>query len=210
MTKSERNRLLVLGAILSVTGSYAYFATRGGSGSSTAGASIGSYSPIAVENPSLRMDLLDAARKAQYVGTERNIFSEIAPPPPPTKEDIAKADAERQRQVDIQAKLPPPPPPPVQVGLKFYGYTDDPATGNRRAFFTNGDDIFIAGIGDTLQNRLRVIHIGNDSVELEEISSERRAFVTIEPDATGAQGGGPGQGFATPGPGPGISGPGAL
>jgi hypothetical protein len=71
----------------------------------------------------------------------------------------------------------------VQVNLKFYGYVDDPRTGNRRAFFTNGDDIFIAGIGDTLENRLRVVRIGNDSVELEEISSQRHTTLAIEPDA---------------------------
>jgi hypothetical protein len=72
---------------------------------------------------------------------------------------------------------------PVQVNLKFYGFVDDAHTGARRAFFTNGEDIFIAGIGDTLENRLRVTRIGNDTVELMEISSSRRTTLPIEQDA---------------------------
>jgi hypothetical protein len=71
----------------------------------------------------------------------------------------------------------------VQVDVKFYGYIDDPRTGARRAFFTNGEDIFIAGIGDMLENRLRVTKIGNDTVELMEVSSSRRTTIPIEQDA---------------------------
>jgi len=185
MTKPERTRLTVLLVILAVSGTYAYFELRGGSGAPAASASIGSYKAIDVENPSLRLDLLEGAHKVEYQGTHRNIFSEIAPPPEPTPAEV-KAQQEAQRIA--AANRPPAPPPPVQVNLKFYGYTDDPKTGNRRAFFTNGDDIFIVGIGDTLENRLRVVRIGNDSVDLEEMSTLRHAIVPIEPDANGAGG----------------------
>jgi hypothetical protein len=81
--------------------------------------------------------------------------------------------------------MPPQPiqPPPVQVDVKFYGYIDDSRTGARRAFFTDGENIYIAGIGDMLENRLRVTKIGNDTVELMETSSSRRTTIPIEQDA---------------------------
>ncbi len=39
------------------------------------------FRPIAVENPALRLDLLDRLKKLQYEGSHRNIFSATAPPP---------------------------------------------------------------------------------------------------------------------------------
>jgi hypothetical protein len=179
MTKPERTRLTVLLAILLVVGVISYFVTRDNSSGPALSSALGSYEPIAVENPSLRLDLLESLRKVEYTGRHRNIFSEIAPPPVLTPAEIQK----RNEAMHPQVVSGPPPVPPVQVNLKFYGYVDDPRTGNRRAFFTNGDDIFIAGIGDTLENRLRVVRIGNDSVELEEISSQRHTTLAIEPDA---------------------------
>jgi hypothetical protein len=180
MTKPERTRLTFLLVILAGAGVFAYFETRGNSAGPAQSSALGGYTPIEVENPSLRLDLLEGLRKVEYTGRHRNIFSEIAPPPVLTPAEVAKRDAEMHSAVVAG----PPPVAPVMVDLKFYGYVDDPKTGNRRAFFTNGDDVFIAGVGDTLENRLRVVHIGNDSVELEEISSQRHTTLTIEPDVT--------------------------
>jgi len=179
MTKRERTLVAVLVVLAVVSGLIYYFNTRGSSSASSVISVDGDYKPIAVENPSLRMDLLEGLRHVQYTGSHRNIFSETPPPHIPTPDEIRKANANAPPVMPA----PPPPPPPVQVNLKFYGYVDDARTGARRAFFTNGEDIFIAGIGDTLENRLRVTRIGNDTVELMEISSSRRTTVPIEQDA---------------------------
>jgi hypothetical protein len=181
MTKPERSRLTILTLILIGAGVFAFYESRDNSSGPALSSALGSYSPIEVENPSLRLDLLEGLHKVEYTGRHRNIFSEIAPPPLPTTEDIKRRNDAMNAPPVVTA---PPPPAPVQVDLKFYGYVDDPHTGNRRAFFTNGDDVFIAGVGDTLENRLRVVRIGNESVELEEISSQRHTTLTIEPDAT--------------------------
>src|ERR1700752_1010662 len=39
------------------------------------------FRPIAVENPALKLDLLERLKKLQYEGSHRNIFSPVAPPP---------------------------------------------------------------------------------------------------------------------------------
>jgi hypothetical protein len=132
------------------------------------------FTPISVDNPSLRLDKLKRIHSVAYAGRHRNIFSETLPPPPgPSPEEIAK----QHRRMGPEE---PPPPPPVSVDLKFYGYASDKSSGAKRAFFTNGEDVYIASEGDTLENKFRLLHIGNDSVEVEEISSGRRAVVMIE------------------------------
>lgn len=129
------------------------------------------FTPITVDNPSLHLDKLKKIHSVEYAGRHRNIFSEA---PPPVETAAAKPPKK------FVGPMPEPPPPPVSVDLKFYGYASDRATGSKKAFFTNGDDVYIASEGDTLENKFRLLHIGNDSVEMEELSSGRRAVVMIE------------------------------
>ena len=178
MSKRERILVGILAVLVVVSGLIYYFNTRETSSASSTISVEGNYQPIAVENPSLRMDLLEGLRHVQYTGSHRNIFSETPPPHIPTQKELDEA---KRNAPPIVPQAPPIPP--VVVNLKFYGFVDDAHTGARRAFFTNGEDIIIAGVGDTLENRLRVTRIGNDTVELMEISSSRRTTVPIEQDA---------------------------
>jgi hypothetical protein len=179
MTKRERSLVGLLVVLAAVSGLIYYFNTRDTSSASAPVSVDGNYVPMTVENPSLQIDKLEALRHVEYTGSHRNIFSETPPPHVPTAKEIAAA----KQNAPPPMVQTPPPPPPVQVDVKFYGYIDDPRTGARRAFFTNGEDIFIAGIGDMLENRLRVTKIGNDTVELMEVSSSRRTTIPIEQDA---------------------------
>ncbi len=129
------------------------------------------FQPLSIEDPTLRMDLLDRIHKQEYTGTHRNIFSAAPPPPPPS---VLKRNS---------LPLPlasPPAPPPLEVPATFFGYSTNPKTGKRQAFFTNGDDVFVIDEGGTLLNRFRVLKVGNNRVDLEEISSGRRATLTLE------------------------------
>lgn len=180
MTKPERTRLMLWLGILAVLIIIAYVVNSGGSKTITGSSAIGPYEPIAVENPNLRLDLIAGSQKVEYSGRHRNIFMETAPPP--LVPAVQKPQALTPAQIAAQDPNYKPPPPPIVVNYKFYGYVDDTHGGTRRAFFTNGEEVVIAGVGDTLENRLRVVRIGNDSVELEEISSLRHTTVNIEPD----------------------------
>jgi hypothetical protein len=179
MTKRERSLVGIFVVLAIISGLIWYFNTRDTSSAASVVSVDGNYVPMTVENPSLQIDKLEALRHVEYTGSHRNIFSETPPPHIPTPEEVKRAQANAPPVMPA----PPPPPPPVQVDVKFYGYIDDPRTGARRAFFTNGEDIFIAGIGDMLENRLRVTKIGNDTVELMEVSSSRRTTIPIEQDA---------------------------
>lgn len=179
MTKRERSLVSVLVVLAIVSGIIWYFNTRDTSSAASVVSVDGNYAPMTVENPSLHLEQLEALQHVEYKGSHRNIFSETPPPHIPTPEEVKRAQANAPPVMPA----PPPPPPPVQVDVKFYGYIDDSRTGARRAFFTNGEDIFIAGVGDMLENRLRVTKIGNDTVELMEVSSSRRTTIPIEQDA---------------------------
>lgn len=129
------------------------------------------FEPLNVEDPTLRMDLLERIHKQEYAGRHRNIFSAEPLPPPPSA---------MKTNLPPPPPMPPPPPPPLEVPATFFGYSTNPQTGKRRAFFTNSDDVFVVDEGGTLLNRFRVLKIGNNSVDLEEISSGRRATLTLE------------------------------
>jgi hypothetical protein len=178
MTKTRRPFLYFLLAVLAILLVIAYYYNREGPVASVAFSPEGQYQPIAVENPSLRFDLLDRVHKVEYSGRHRNIFGYT-----PLQPEIPAVRPGTGGLGSVDGAPPiPQGPPPVFVDLKFFGYVEDPRIGLRRAFFTNGEDVFIAGIGDTLEGRLRVVRIMNDTVELEEISSGRRTTVPIEQD----------------------------
>jgi hypothetical protein len=71
--------------------------------------------------------------------------------------------------------------------MKFYGYGVVPNGTSRRAFLSEGEDIFIVAEGDILLGRFRVIHIGNDRLEFEEISTGRRNFINLDEQGAPAQ-----------------------
>jgi hypothetical protein len=135
-----------------------------------------SFVPLNVEDPALRLDMLDQLKKLEYQGSHRNIFSASAP--------IPEITAAQKATLVAAAKPPeptgPPPVPPLTVPATFFGYSTDARTGVRRAFFVEGDDVFIVGVGETLLGRFRLLQIGNSTAELEETASGRRTTLTME------------------------------
>ena len=136
-------------------------------------ASDSSFQPLNVEEPELRLDLLEKLQKLDYpAGSHRNIFSAVALPIEPTPEQTA-----RMHQYPIVNR--PPPPPPVQVPAQFFGYASMPSSPRRVAFFLNGDDVLVVQEGSVFMGRFRLDKIGNDSADVEEVSSGRHASVPM-------------------------------
>jgi hypothetical protein len=149
---------------------------------SSAGASDGqtrpgaSYRPMSVENPQIHWERLTDLQEAEDKTTGRDIFNWQlpAPPPPPPPVHIAgPGDAD-------YIAPPPPPPPPPQLPLKFFGIGTDSKGSSRRAFLTNGSEVFIVAEGETVLGHFRVIRITTVNLEFEEIGSGRRASKALE------------------------------
>ncbi len=141
-------------------------------------ASDSKFQPLNVDEPQLRIDLLEKLQKLEYSGTHRNIFSAVALPVEPTPE-------EKKRMEHQYPTVPPLPPiPPVQVPAQFFGYASMKSSPRRLAFFLNGDDVIVVQEGSVFLNRFRLDKIGNDSADVEEISSGRHATVPmVQPPA---------------------------
>jgi hypothetical protein len=133
------------------------------------------YQPMNVENPQIHWDLLADPQGSEYQTTGRDIFNWHlpAPPPPPSIHIPGPGDA------DYKPPEAPPPPPP-QLPLKFYGVSTDSKGSARRAFLTDGNDVFIVAEGDAVLGHFRIIRITNTNLEFEEIGSARRAFKPLE------------------------------
>jgi hypothetical protein len=80
------------------------------------------------------------------------------------------------------APVVPTGPPPLTVGAKYFGFVSDSKGSHRRAFFAtaNNEDVFVAGEGDTLLGRFRVVRISSTAADIEEVSSGRRTTLILE------------------------------
>jgi hypothetical protein len=130
------------------------------------------FTPLGVDNPALRLDILQRFLALEYKGVHRSIFSATLPPPP----------APPPSQRVVVAPGPPPGPPPLTVDARYFGYVSDYGGNHPRAFFatTNNEDVIIAGEGDIFMGRFRVVRLTNTTADVEEVSSGRRATLILE------------------------------
>lgn len=140
--------------------------------------------PLRIPDPELRLNRLAAMRKMDYTGNHRNIFSATAPPPPPSKADLAKKEKAAAAAAAAAAPAGPPVPAPLHVPLTFYGMAINPKTGQKLAFFTSGDHVYIASKGQTLLGQFRLLQIGRNTVEFQDANSGRMATLTMTPLVT--------------------------
>lgn len=179
---------LFAGLLILLVGAAYYFFTNRSDGTGLPGvlAADTKFQPLDVQEPALRMDLLEKIRKLEYAGSHRNIF--VAAPPPAPK---PAGQAVQSAPVFVGPR-PLPPPPPLQIPAEFFGYASQPHGGRRVAFFTSGDDVLVVGEGETFLGRFRLDRINNDSADVEEISTGRHATVPmVQPPDQGATGANP-------------------
>ena len=127
---SKRNEIYLLVGLLLVAGVVYFFSRSDAPSAKGVLASNTSFHPLNVDEPQLRLDLLEKIKKLEYSGSHRNIFTfGAAPPPPKTERQI-----EQERYAKYGPTVPPPPPP-VSVPAQLFGYASMPDSGKRVAFF---------------------------------------------------------------------------
>jgi hypothetical protein len=173
MTQKKKIVVLVVLLLLAGTIWYSFLYDRSSVSTDTVSVSE-NFQVISVENPSIHHDGLERARKTEYKGNGRDIFSSIpAPAPQPQNSNPGP------KPQDIVAKPEPlkvPPPLPV----KFFGYGSVPKGTTRLAFFTDGEDVYIVSEGEVLLNRFRILKVNNTNLDYEEISSGLRGTANLE------------------------------
>lgn len=146
-------------------------------------------------DPTLRLDLLARLQKVEVGPEQRSLFDFGAAPPPPAVAQLAKnvgpikpgllAGPHGVAPGPAAAPGPPPKPPAPPIPLKFYGFVSPQVQGPRRAFFLEGDDIFVAAEGDTIKNRYKVIRIGVNSAVVEDTANKNEQTLKLVEEAVG-------------------------
>jgi hypothetical protein len=173
---TRQTQFIILGvllAVLAVSSIYLYRTNYSAQGDTPQPVSQDArFTPLPVDNPALRLDILKRFLALEYKGVHRSIFSATLPPPPAPPPS---------KQVNVAPAIPSGPPP-LTVDAKYFGYVSDYGGSHRRAFFatTNNEDVIIAGEGDTFMGRFRVVRLTNTTADVEEVSSGRRTTLTLE------------------------------
>ena len=118
-------------------------------------------------DPTLRFDLLKSSEDVTYKGTGRDIF----------RSQPAEAPIPKPQPPDVKPG-PPVPPPPPPIDLKFYGFASR-KDGYKRIFLSKGEDIFVAKEGDIVDRRYKIVHIGQNSVDVEDVLTNNRQTLPL-------------------------------
>ena len=120
-------------------------------------------------------------------GVKRSLFDFGKPPPleapepkilPEALEELRK----KQREAAAKAakKTTGKPPPPL-INLKFYGFISGVDTKRKRAFFLDGEDIFVAAEGEIIKKgRYKIVKIGVNSAVVEDTQHDHRQTLKLE------------------------------
>jgi hypothetical protein len=114
-------------------------------------------------DPTLQLQLLAASESIQYEGSGRNIFvsqAEVVIPQP-----LAPGTSDKKDAKMFQVPAVPPPPP---IPLKFFGFASRPGE-PKKVFLIKGDDTFIAGEGEIVDRRYKVVKISPTSVDIQDV-----------------------------------------
>jgi hypothetical protein len=139
-------------------------------------------------DPKLRLDLLAKVQAVELGPAERNVFQfGVAAAPALPKEPrpiIPKTPDDIRKEQEAAAKAAGPPPPPP-IPLKYYGYTAQRVDGHKRAFFLDGDDIFVAAEGDVVKRRYKVVRIGVNSAVVEDTQLNNTQTLPLAEESAG-------------------------
>ena len=137
-------------------------------------------------DPTIRLDLLAASEDIKYEGKGRNIFKAEAESLPIPKDNPK-----------LRCKVTPDAPgcpgydpcranPTIRgcplykepIDLKFFGFANRPGE-RKRVFLSHGGDVFIAGEGETVNRRYKVLHIGVNSVDIQDVLNNNTQTIPL-------------------------------
>jgi len=126
-------------------------------------------------DPTLDLDLLKQSEEIKYAGNGRNIFVAGSVATIERPKGNGTTDVNGQ-QAGIH--MPPPLPQPPPITLKFFGFANEPGE-PKRVFLSQGEDVFIAGEGEIVNRRYRVVHIGQNAVEMEDVLTSNKQNIPL-------------------------------
>lgn len=119
-------------------------------------------------DPTLHLQQLASAEQVTYEGSGRNIFISQPDAVIPIPQGNGTTDKGKPGdKKDPPWPIPQPTPPPP-IPLKFFGFASQPGE-SRKVFLSKDTDVFIAGEGEIVDRRYKVVRISATSVEIQDL-----------------------------------------
>jgi hypothetical protein len=131
-------------------------------------ASAPAKKPLQNLDPMLNLDELASSEKIKYEGTGRNIFVAQADTEIPIALGTGATDHKKKEQEEEKIYQAPPPAPAPPIPLKFFGFASQPGE-PKKIFLVKGEDVFIAGEGEVVDRRYKVVKITTSSVDIQDV-----------------------------------------
>jgi hypothetical protein len=123
------------------------------------------------ELPRIDLARLDRPRPSSGIG-RRDLFDFAAPPPtpppPPPPRSAAPAEVETPPPVTV-----PTPPPLAPINIKYIGAFEGKKGLKVAVLMTDRREVLTGQAGEVVANRYRIVRIGLESVDVQEVGSEQ-------------------------------------
>lgn len=124
-------------------------------------------------DPTLRIAQLELTEHEVYEGSGRSIFQSYGQDQPEKSRPAPKKpESTTPAAILVSAAAPP-------IGLKFYG-TATTVGSPRKVCLAQDGDIFIGGEGDIVDRRYKILQIGSNTVEVEDLLDNKRYTLTLQ------------------------------
>ncbi|MFZ3339669.1 MAG: hypothetical protein WA609_19610 [Terriglobales bacterium] len=125
-------------------------------------------------DPTLDLSLLKRSEDINYGGNGRNIF--VAGSVATIEKPRGTGTTDHAQQAELFRHPPIQPPPPIT--LKFFGFENEPGE-PKKVFLSQGEDVFIAGEGEIVDRRYRVLRIAPNAVEMEDVLNNNHQMIPL-------------------------------
>jgi hypothetical protein len=119
-------------------------------------------------DPTLDESAMLRTESLVYSGSGRNIFSAVYTPETPMPTNVPNPRPNPIGPVGPPVPTGPPPPPPIN--LKFFG-TATRGNGQKQAFLLNGEDVYLASVGDIVARKYKIVSIGTSNIQVEDLQN---------------------------------------
>ena len=193
MSKQDRQKLSILVILLAVLGLTMVLGYRMNRPAVTAAVQVSeskpSANPPAPTDARIRLDLIEKSENSADEIGRKNVFQyRQTPAPPPGSRSGSSVNIPQPSApavtgpavVGPPATIAPPGPPPIP--FKYQGYAvEGVPPGQITAFLTDetSSHHYNVGIGEVLMGRYRITQISTNSVEVEDVQSNRRQTLPL-------------------------------
>ena len=169
MVRRERLLIVVAGAVALAAALYVWLQAQSPATTVAAGAPV--PAPAGPDIPRIGLDRLSQPPAPLSIG-RRDIF-DFGARPVPVADPVVRAAPPPTTVVAAPTPVPTPigPPPPPPVNVKYIGSVEA-QKGPKVAFFlTEQKEVLTGQVGDTVMNRFKVVRIGIESVDVQDLGS---------------------------------------